>query len=68
MCIEVSISFQSEIKERLNADTLRDREWISQRGKLRWNKRARTSHLRNVEDEQAKMRGGIENEKKETRG
>lgn len=37
-----SISFQSEIKARLNADTLRDREWISQRGKLRRGKRTRT--------------------------
>lgn len=33
--IEVSISFQFQIKARLNADTLRDREWISRRGKLR---------------------------------
>lgn len=47
--IGISISFQYEIKGRLNADTLRPIEWISRRGKLRREGGAAYVEDRNVE-------------------
>lgn len=58
--IGISISFQYEIKGRLNADTLRPIEWISRRGKLRREGGAAYVEDRNVEGNERGRREGRE--------
>jgi len=67
--IEVSISFQFQIKVRLNADTLHVQEWISRRGKLRQGERARRRFRkeRGTKDKEDKIKVREGNEKRDVR-